>query len=124
MLFDQLSLSVGGSNGWVFPFPYSQSGQHENLGFLLGLYADGVGQAKPGCFEDFVCLICVGSGSARCPHFGCVQGVIKVPTFVDRVLPNGDVVKVRINIPKKCPTCSGDGYVKCWGCEAKGVQHK
>lgn len=148
-LFDKLGLSVGGSNGWFFINPYNQTVQHKNLKFLLGKYSKGVSTSEPRrasgrgggglgrggvisgsgssamSFEDFVCLLCEGTGQASCPNAACNAGVVKVPTTVwVQVTPYGDKVPQRKNISTTCKVCGGTDKVRCWGCEATGIQRK
>lgn len=122
-LFRTLGIQIGGENGWIFPFPHSETGPFQSLEFLLGKNADGVALGDDG-FEDFICLLCEGARQARCPNPRCVKGAIEVPTWVWVQRTETIRDRVRKNVVQRCPRCRGNANVSCWGCDASGTQHR
>ncbi len=76
-------------------------------GFLfMGLtLADGrtVGWSEAKKYEDTWCVVCQGSGQARCPNPACVRGMVKVP-------------KLQGGGRTPCQQCRGNGGITCNAC--------
>ena len=106
-----------GSGGWQLVCPVNQQGDSINeLAFFL---ADKTAQRISGdLIEDTRCVKCAGSDTLPCNNHSCIKGRIKQKTKVP-IRVEGRVVAYEPGPDKyhKCPTCGGDGLVKCPFCD-------
>lgn len=120
---EALSLKSNGSGlgGWRLVCPVNQEGESINkLGFFL---ADRTAQHISGdLIEDTRCVKCSGTDTLPCNNHLCIKGRITEETMVPVIL-NRRVVGYKPGPHKyhKCPTCRGDGLVRCPFCD-RGMQ--
>ncbi len=111
-----------GKGGWNFSNPIRADGQpHAQLGFLAKKFEGGV-QDNTSSLLDFVCLVCDGVGHAECPFESCQRGLVEKRRKEFIILNNGQRVPNIVHFKETCPTCSGKGSVRCWGCAGSGKQ--
>lgn len=108
--------------GWGVVLPVDQQlVEFNNVRFLVG--EPRFQKIANGAIFDTRCVKCKGADLYVCPRDGCTKG-----TIPERVMgwvydSNGKPLykKVVDVIHHECPTCGGDGFVPCPGCQ-KGSQ--
>ena len=110
------------SGGWGVVLPVDQQlVELNNVRFLVG--EPRFQKIASGAIFDTRCVKCQGTDIHRCPREGCRKGKIEERIMDDVYAPNGQFLGrkvVKVN-QLRCPTCGGDGFVPCPGCQ-KGSQ--